>query len=154
MRVPLRVAQALREAIPDEMPLFVRISATDWVDGGWDLEQSIVFSRALKRLGIDLIDCSSGAIVPGVKIPVAPGYQVPFAAAIRERSEIMTGAVGMITEAHKSDQIIRSGAADLAIVGRELLRRPYWALEAAEQLGTEPPWPVPYGYAVKRPGAR
>jgi 2,4-dienoyl-CoA reductase-like NADH-dependent reductase (Old Yellow Enzyme family) len=154
MRLPLRVAKSLRDAIPDELPLFVRISATDWVDGGWDLEQSIVFSRALKRLGIDLIDCSSGAVVPGVKIPVAPGFQVPFAAAIRARSEIMTGAVGMITEANQADQIIRSGAADLAIVGRELLRRPYWALEAAEPLGSEPPWPVPYGYAVKRPAAR
>ncbi|HEV8145900.1 MAG TPA: NADH:flavin oxidoreductase/NADH oxidase [Bryobacteraceae bacterium] len=143
------VVNELRRMMPDSMPLFVRISATDWVEGGWDLEQSVELARVLKPLGVDLIDASSGALVPYAKIPIAPGFQVPFAAAIRERADILTGAVGMITEPEQADEIITSGKADLAFLARQMLREPYWALRAADALGGDPPWPVPYGYAVR-----
>jgi 2,4-dienoyl-CoA reductase-like NADH-dependent reductase (Old Yellow Enzyme family) len=153
MRLPLQVATAVRAAIPESMPLFVRISCTDWAEGGWDLEQSIEFSRRLKEIGVDLMDCSSGALVRGARIPIGPGYQVPFAAAIRQQAGIATGAVGMITEAHQADEIITSGKADLAFLAREMLREPYWALKAEAALGAEPHWPTQYGYAVKPPKA-
>jgi 2,4-dienoyl-CoA reductase-like NADH-dependent reductase (Old Yellow Enzyme family) len=104
----------------------------------------------LKRLGIDLIDVSSGALIPQARIPVAKGYQVPFARQIREQAQIMTGAVGMITEAQHANEIITGGDADLVFIARELLREPYWALKAEAELGAEPSWPIPYGYAVKR----
>jgi 2,4-dienoyl-CoA reductase (NADPH2) len=120
------------------------------VEGGWDLEQSIEFARAVKPLGVDLIDCSSAALVPYAKIPVGPGYQVPFAAAIREKASIATGAVGMITDPHQADEIITSGKADLVLLAREMLRDPYWAIKAAQALGEAPAWPTQYGYAVKR----
>ena len=103
-----RVARALRDTWPAKWPVFVRISATDWAEGGWDLAQSVEFSRELKRLGIDLVDCSSGALVPHVKIPLGPGYQVPFAETIRREAGIATGAVGMITEARQAEEIIAS----------------------------------------------
>ena len=150
MRLLLRVVESMRKIIPESMPLFVRISATDWADGGWDLEQSVVLSAALKERGVDLIDCSSGALVPHAKIPAGPGYQVPFAAAIRERVGILTAAVGMITEPTQADAIIATGQADLVLLAREMLRSPYWALDAAAALGKTPPWPTQYGYAVKR----
>jgi 2,4-dienoyl-CoA reductase-like NADH-dependent reductase (Old Yellow Enzyme family) len=150
MRLVLRVAERLRGRMPDDLPLFVRISATDWVDGGWDIEQSIVLSRRLKDLGVDLIDCSSGALVPRAVIPVAKGFQVPFARRIREEACIMTGAVGMITEPTHADEIITGGDADLVFLARELLREPYWAIKAEQALGVEPTWPIPYGYAVRR----
>lgn len=150
MRLPLRVAERLRALLPDDVPLFVRISATDWVEGGWDIEQSVVLCRELRALGVDLIDVSSGALVPHAKIPVGAGYQVPFARQIRAQAGIATGAVGMITEATQADAIVRDGSADLVLIGRELLRDPYWALHAAEALGGAAPWPVSYGYAVKR----
>jgi 2,4-dienoyl-CoA reductase (NADPH2) len=149
-RIVLEAASALREVVPQELPLFVRISATDWVEGGWDLPQSVQLAKALKPLGVDLIDCSSGALVPGAKIPVGKGYQVPFADAIREQASIMTGAVGMITEPQQANEIVTSGAADLVFLARELLREPYWALHAQKALNQEPSWPTPYGYAVKR----
>jgi 2,4-dienoyl-CoA reductase-like NADH-dependent reductase (Old Yellow Enzyme family) len=149
IRFVCEVAGALRRAMPREMPLFTRISCTDWVDGGWDLEQSIELSRCLKHIGVDLMDCSSGALVRGAKIPVAPGYQVPFAAAIREKAGIATGAVGMITEPDQANQIITTGAADLTFLAREMLREPYWALKAEAALGAEAEWPLQYGYAVK-----
>jgi 2,4-dienoyl-CoA reductase (NADPH2) len=126
------------------MPLFTRISSTDWVDGGWDLEQSIALARALKPLGVDLIDASSGGIVPGAVIPVAPGFQVPFAAAIRKEAGISTGAVGLITEPHQAGAIINSGHADLVFLAREMLREPYWALKAGRALGQDQKWPVQY----------
>jgi 2,4-dienoyl-CoA reductase (NADPH2) len=151
IRLSLEVVTAIRSAIPDSMPLFVRISATDWVEGGWDLEQSIELARALKPLGVDVMDCSSGALVPYAKIPVAPGFQVPFASAIREKAGIATAAVGKITDAEQANEIITSGKADLALLAREMLREPYWALKAAQTLGEEPAWPLQYGYAVKRP---
>jgi 2,4-dienoyl-CoA reductase-like NADH-dependent reductase (Old Yellow Enzyme family) len=145
---PARVAEAVRGVWPESLPLFVRISATDWAEGGWDLEQSIEFSRLLKKKGVDLIDCSSGALVPGVKIPVAPGYQVPFAAAIRKEAGIATGAVGMITEPTQAEQIISSGEADAVFLARAMLRDPYWAFHAAQELKADAPWPVQYDRAV------
>lgn len=144
MRFPLRVAVAVRSVWPERLPLFVRISATDWAEGGWDIEESVEFSRRLRDAGIDLIDCSSGALVPGVKIPVAPGYQVSFAARIREEADIATGAVGMITEAHQAEEIISGGKADAVFLARAMLRDPYWALHAAKTLGADISWPVQY----------
>ena len=121
-----------------------------WVEGGWDITQSVALAKQLKPLGIDLIDVSSGGMVPTAQIPVTKGYQVPFARAIREQAGIATGAVGMITDVAQADQIIAEGAADMVLIGRELLREPYWALKAEAALGTEPCWPIQYGYAVKR----
>jgi len=135
MRFLLQVATALRQAIPAEMPLFTRISATDWVEGGWDLDQSIALAQALKSAGVDLIDASSGGIVPRAVVPVAPGYQVPFAAAIRKQAGTPTGAVGMITEPAQAEAIITSRQADLVFLAREMLREPYWPLKAGRALG-------------------
>jgi len=148
VRFPLEVAGAVRRVMPERLPVFARISATDWAEGGWDLEQSIELSRLLKAAGVDLIDCSSGGLVPGVKIEVGPGYQVPFAAAIRREAAVATGAVGMITEARQAEQIITDGAADAVFLARAMLRDPYWTLHAAKQLGAPAPWPVQYGRAV------
>lgn len=150
MRIVLEAASAIREVMPADLPLFVRISATDWVEGGWDLPQSVALAKALKPLGVDLIDCSSGALVPTAKIPVGKGYQVPFAEAIREQAGIPTAAVGIIVEAHQANEVITSGAADLVLLAREMLREPYWALKAQQALNAEPSWPISYGYAVKR----
>jgi 2,4-dienoyl-CoA reductase-like NADH-dependent reductase (Old Yellow Enzyme family) len=150
MRFLLRVARRLRSILPSEMPLFIRISATDWADGGWDIDQSVVLAGALRELGVDLIDVSSGALVPHAKIPVGPGYQIPLARRIRHEAGIKTGAVGMITDLDQARSIIADGDADLVLLGRELLREPYWALKAQQQMGIEPHWPVQYGYAVKR----
>jgi 2,4-dienoyl-CoA reductase-like NADH-dependent reductase (Old Yellow Enzyme family) len=140
----LGVSSLIRNVIPEEMPLFVRISATDWVDGGWDLEQSIELAKRLKGHGVDLIDCSSGAIVPDVRIPVQPGYQVPFAEAIKQKAGILTAAVGMITDARQADAIIRGDQADMVLLAREMLRDPYWPLHAAVTLGEQIEWPVQY----------
>src|SRR5215207_3701968 len=148
VRFPLEVAEAVRRVVPERLPVFARISATDWAEGGWDLEQSIELSRLLKAAGVDLIDCSSGGLVPGVKIEVGPGYQVPFAAAIRREAAVATGAVGMITEARQAEQIITDGAADAVFLARAMLRDPYWTQHAAKQLGAPAPWPVQYGRAV------
>ncbi len=147
-RFPLRVAEAVREVWPDTLPLFARISATDWVEGGWDLEQSVQLSRWLKERGVDLIDCSTGGLVPGARIPVAPGYQVPFAERIRAEASVATGAVGLISEPEQAEEIIASGRADVVFLARAELRDPYWPLHAARQLGAEAPWPVQYGRAV------
>lgn len=150
MRLVLRVAERLRAVVPDELPLMVRISATDWVEGGWDLEQSVELARRLKPRGVDLIDVSSGGSVPRARIPVGRGYQVPLARRIRDEAEIRTGAVGLITETQHANEIITSGDADLVFLGRELLREPYWTLKAQHELNADPTWPVPYGYAVRR----
>jgi 2,4-dienoyl-CoA reductase-like NADH-dependent reductase (Old Yellow Enzyme family) len=150
MRLLLKVSERVRGLMPDDLPLFVRISATDWVEEGWDIEQSVVLACRLKELGVDLIDASSGALVPKAMIPVAKGFQVPFARRIRDETGIMTGAVGMITESQQADEIITGGDADLVFLARELLRRPYWAIKAAQDLDVEPPWPIQYGYAVRR----
>jgi len=143
-RFPLEVAKTMREIWPADLPLFVRISCTDWVEGGWDLPQSIEFCRRLKEIGIDLIDCSSGALVPHARIPTGPGFQVPFAAAIRKEAGIPTGAVGFITQPAQAEQIIATGQADVVLLGRELLRQPYWPLHAARDLGVDIAWPDQY----------
>lgn len=150
MRLLLQVSERLRRLVPGDIPLFVRISATDWVEGGWDIEQSIVLSRALHELGIDLIDVSSGGLVPRARIPVGKGYQVPFARRIRQDAGIKTGAVGMICEPDQANEIVTSGDADLVFLAREMLREPYWAIKAQHALGGQQTWPTQYGYAVKR----
>jgi len=129
---------------PERAPVFVRISATDWVDGGWDIQQSIQVSGQLKELGVDLIDCSSGGNVAQANIPVGPGYQTPFAEQIRQQANIMTGAVGMITSPVQAEHIITTGQADAVIMAREFLRDPYWPLRAARELGQAISWPVQY----------
>jgi 2,4-dienoyl-CoA reductase-like NADH-dependent reductase (Old Yellow Enzyme family) len=144
MRFPLRVAEAVREVWPPHLPLFARISATDWVDDGWDIEQSVQFSRQLRARGVDLIDCSSGGNVASASIPLAPGYQVPFAARIRKDAGVATGAVGLITEPAQANQIVESGKADAIFLARAMLRDPYWPLHAAKALGVDVPWPNQY----------
>src|SRR5215468_3032673 len=143
-RIVREIVQAVRGAWPKGAPLFVRISATDWIEGGWDLEQSIALARDLKQLGVDLIDCSSGGTVPHAVIPAAPGYQTPFAHRIRHEAEILTGAVGMITSPIQAEQIIGTGQADAIVIAREFLRDPYWPLRAAKELGQSNSWPVQY----------
>jgi 2,4-dienoyl-CoA reductase-like NADH-dependent reductase (Old Yellow Enzyme family) len=149
MRFPLQIAQTVRREVPESLPVFVRISATDWAAGGWDLAQSIVLSALLKDMGVDLIDCSSGGLVPNVKVPTGPGYQVQFASEIRKQVGILTGAVGMITEAHQAEEIISGGDADAVLLARAMLRDPYWANHAAKKLGAVPAWPVQYLRAVE-----
>jgi 2,4-dienoyl-CoA reductase-like NADH-dependent reductase (Old Yellow Enzyme family) len=144
MRFPLDVAARVRKAWPDDLPLFVRISASDWAEGGWDLPQSIDFAKRLRDLGVDLIDCSSGGAIPRAKVEIGPGYQVPFARAIRAEAGIATGAVGLITDPRQADEIIASGSADAVLLARELLRDPYWPLHAARALGVDVPWPDQY----------
>ncbi len=144
LRLPLEVARAVRAAWPEALPLFVRISATDWVEGGWDLEQSLVLSRELKTLGVDLIDCSSGGLVPDARIPAGPGYQTPFATRIRQEVGIATGAVGLITDPLQAEQILATGLADCVFLARELLRDPYWPQRAARALHTQIDWPAQY----------
>ncbi len=131
------VTRAVRANWPEEYPLLFRISATDWTEGGWSIEQSIALTGRLKPLGVDLFDCSSGGNVSGGKIPIGPGYQTPFSEAVRKGAGILTGAVGMITSAAQADHIVRTGQADLVLLGRELLRNPYWPLLAASELGHE-----------------
>jgi len=144
MRFPLSIARAVREVWPGDLPLFARISATDWVDGGWDLAQSIELCRRLKDAGIDLIDCSGGGTVPHAVIPTGPGFQTPFATAIRQQVNIATGTVGFITNPVQAEQIIATGLADAVVLARELLRKPYWPLEAARVLGVDVSWPSQY----------
>ena len=142
MRLASRVTQAVREVWPARNPLFFRVSATDWQEGGWDLEQSIELARRLKPPGIDVIDVSSGGNLPNAKIPVGPGYQVPFAAAIRKQAGIPTTALGMITEPVQAETILSTEQADLVVLARELLRDPYWPRRAAQELNfklTPPP---------------
>ncbi len=134
-RVTLEVARAVRAVWPDHLPLFVRLSATDWVEGGWDLEQSVELARRLGAAGVDLVDCSSGGLVPYAKVPAEPGFQVPFASRIRRDAGVLTGAVGLITQPRQADGIIRSGQADLVLMAREFLRDPYFPLQAATELG-------------------
>jgi 2,4-dienoyl-CoA reductase-like NADH-dependent reductase (Old Yellow Enzyme family) len=143
-RILCEVVHAIRLTWPASLPLFVRISASDWADGGWTIEDSVALAKQLQPLGADLIDCSSGGAVPNVSIPAAPGYQVPFAEKVRKEATIATAAVGMITEPGQADQIVRSGQADMVFLARELLRDPYWPLRAAEELGQDGPWPKQY----------
>lgn len=142
-RLVREVVRAIRGEWP-ELPLFVRLSATDWTDGGWDIEQTVELARLLKQDGVDLIDCSSGGNVAGARIPVGPGYQVPFADRIRRDAELATAAVGLITGAAQADAIIRAGQADLVLLARELLRDPYWPMHAARELEQSMSWPAQY----------
>jgi 2,4-dienoyl-CoA reductase-like NADH-dependent reductase (Old Yellow Enzyme family) len=144
MRLPLEVARAVRAVWPSHLPLFVRVSATDWVEGGWDVPDTVELARRLKDMGVDMIDCSTGGIAPGVKVPVAPGYQVPFAATVRREVGVPTGAVGMITQPAQAEEIVGTGKADAVLLAREMLRDPYWARHAALALGVEAPWPPQY----------
>jgi 2,4-dienoyl-CoA reductase-like NADH-dependent reductase (Old Yellow Enzyme family) len=144
MRLALRIARAVRAVWPEDRPLFVRVSASDWVEGGWDLPQTLALARELKALGVDLLDCSSGGLVPEQQIPLGPGYQVPFAAAVRKETGLCTGAVGMITEPAQAEGIVARGEADAVFLARQLLREPYFALRAAGQLGAEIAWPSQY----------
>ena len=149
-RVLRDIVTAVRRAWPKGAPLFVRISVTDWVEGGWDLEQSVALARELKPLGVDLIDCSSGGTVPHAKIAVGAGYQVPFAQRIRSEAEILTAAVGLITAPEQAEQIINTGQADAVLLAREFLRDAYWPLHAAAELRQSVSWPVQYLRAAPR----
>lgn len=144
MRFALEVAQAARAEWPETLPLFVRISATDWAPGGWDLEQSVALAGALQETGVDLIDCSSGGTAYNAQIPTEPGYQVDFAWRIREELGILTGAVGLITRHQQADEIISLGRADLVVMAREHLRDPYFTLNAAREFGFAVDWPAQY----------
>jgi 2,4-dienoyl-CoA reductase-like NADH-dependent reductase (Old Yellow Enzyme family) len=144
IRLLLEVVETVQEVWPAGYPLFVRISATDWTPGGWDADDSVALAKILKDKGVDLIDTSTGGNVPHAKIPLKPGYQVEFAERIKDEAGILTGAVGLITEAKQADDIIRSGQADVVLLARELLRDPYFPLRAAHQLGQEVKWPEQY----------
>ena len=148
IRLVCEVVEAVRAVWPEQLPLMVRISATDWSEGGWDPAQSVALARILRPLGVDLVDCSSGGMVPRAHIPTAPGYQVPFAARIREETGMPTGAVGLITEPAQAQAIVAEGQADLVFLGRELLRDPRWPLRAAKELGAVIPWPAQYARAA------
>ena len=156
-RIVREVVAKVRRYWPERLPLFIRISSTDWVEGGWNIEQAVELTRSLSTLGVDLVDCSSGGNVADAKIPMGPGYQVGFAERIRRDAGILTGAVGMITEVPQADEIIRRGQADLVLLAREMLRDPYWPLHAAAQLGKTISWPAQYlraapsGTAARQP---
>jgi 2,4-dienoyl-CoA reductase-like NADH-dependent reductase (Old Yellow Enzyme family) len=144
IRLLLEVVKAVQTEWPKILPLFVRISATDWVEGGWNVDEAVQLSAILKNMGVDLIDCSSGGSVPSAKIPFGPGYQVAFAERIKKETGILTGAVGLITGAKQAEDILEKGEADLILMGRESLREPYFALNAAAVLGDEATWPLQY----------
>jgi 2,4-dienoyl-CoA reductase-like NADH-dependent reductase (Old Yellow Enzyme family) len=150
VRLLLEVTEAVRSAWPKGKPLFVRISATDWTEGGWTVDESVALAKLLKARGVDLLDCSTGGNVAAAVIPVGPGYQTEFAAQIRREAGIATGAVGMITGAEQADHIIRTGQADVVSLAREMLRDPYWPLHAAEKLGQKVAWPPQYLRAAHR----
>lgn len=160
IRLLLEVAEAVRGHWPAALPLLVRISATDWAAGGWNEDESVELARRLAPLGVDLIDVSSGGQLPDVKIPLSPGYQVGFAARIRQEAGIASAAVGLIVDPAQANAIVAGGEADLVLLGRELLRHPHWPLEAARQLGSGTGWPrqylrsAPHGTAQRLPVAR
>jgi len=149
-RLCLEIVDAVRGVWPEQLPLFVRISCTDWKAGGWDLDQAVELARRMREHGVDLVDCSSGGAVHDQQIAIGPGYQVPFAERIRRDAGVATGAVGLITEAKQADTIIRAGQADLVLLARELLRDPYWPLHAADTLDQTIPWPPQYLRAAHR----
>jgi 2,4-dienoyl-CoA reductase-like NADH-dependent reductase (Old Yellow Enzyme family) len=144
IRLALEVARTVRAVWPAELPVWARISATDWVEGGWTPEDSVELAKCLGAIGVDLIDCSSGGLSMAQKIPLTPGYQVPFAEKIRAESKILTGAVGLITTPQQADEIIRSGKADVVLLAREMLRDPYFPLRAAKALGAGQKAPAQY----------
>ena len=143
-RLAREVIAAVREVWPAELPLWLRISATDWVEGGWDVEQSVQLAREAKALGVDLVDVSSGGLLPHVKIPLGPGYQVPFAARVRREAGIATGAVGLIAESGQAAGIVADGEADVVLIARESLRDPYFPRRAAQELGAQLHAPAQY----------
>jgi len=143
IRLLLEIVDSINEVWPNDLPLFVRVSATDWTEGGWNAAESVELAKILKTKGVDLIDCSTGGNVPHAKIPVGPGYQVQFADAVK-KAGILTGAVGMITEAKQADGIIQKGEADMVLLAREMLRDPYFPLHAAKELGIDVKWPDQY----------
>lgn len=143
-RLLLQVAEAVHGAWPADLPLFVRISATDWAEGGWDADESVELARRLRSCGVDLVDVSSGGLVPHAKVPVAPGYQVPFAARIRREAGMATAAVGLITEPEQANGIVANGEADMVLLARQMLRDPYWAVHAAAALDERASWPAQY----------
>lgn len=149
-RALVRVVDAVRAVWPDNRPLFVRISATDWVEGGWTLEESVDLARILGRHGVDLVDVSSGGLDPAQQIPVGPGYQVPHAHTIRRQSGVATSAVGHITEPVQAEQALVAGSADAVMLGRAMLRDPHWAARSAGVLDGDEPWPAPYARARRR----
>lgn len=149
IRLILEVTEAIQSVWPKDLPLFVRISATDWAAGGWHEDEASKLTGILKGKGVDLIDCSSGGLTTAQKITIGPGYQVPFAEKIKKENAILTGAVGMITEAQQAESILEKEQADLIIIARELLRNPYFPLHAAQQLGADIEWPVQYQRAKK-----
>lgn len=147
IRFMVEIARAVRAVWPERLPLTARLSCTDWVDGGWTVDESVELSRRLKGDGVELIDCSSGGSVPHARVPVAPGYQVEFAERIRREADIATAAVGLITEPQQAEAIVRDGRADLVLLARELLRDPNWPLRAASELGIRPGPTPPVQYA-------
>lgn len=150
-RIVREVVTAIRQQWPEQYPLLLRLSVTDWTEGGWDVEQSIALARQVKPLGVDLIDCSSGGNVAHAEIPVGPGYQTGFAGRIKQEADIMTGAVGLITSPVQADHIVRTGQADAVLLARELLRDPYWPCRAAAELRhPDPPVPPQYTRAWGR----
>ncbi len=155
LRFPLEVVAAVRAVWPEDLPLLYRTSATDWLTEnpedareGWTGEDTVRLAKELQAAGVDLLDTSTGGLVAGAKIPLAPHYQVPFAARVRAATGLPTGAVGLITEPAQAERVITDGEADVVLLGRELLRDPYWAQRAARELGAERRWPVQYGFAV------
>jgi 2,4-dienoyl-CoA reductase-like NADH-dependent reductase (Old Yellow Enzyme family) len=149
-RFALEVAEAVRGAWPERLPLLMRISATDWVEGGWTVDESVALARLLKERGVDLVDVSSGGMAPDAKIPVGPGFQAPFAARIRKEAGVATAAVGMITDPEQANALVAEGAADLVLLARQMLRDPYFAAHAAEALGETASWPKQYLRAAPR----
>jgi 2,4-dienoyl-CoA reductase-like NADH-dependent reductase (Old Yellow Enzyme family) len=144
VRLACEVVEAVRAEWPERLPLLVRISATDWAEGGWDLDQAVELARRLKDRGVDLVDCSSGGLLATARVPAGPGFQAGFAERIRREAAVPTGAVGLITGAEQADHVIRSGQADLVLMAREFLRDPYFPLRASVRLGQEGPWPRQY----------
>jgi 2,4-dienoyl-CoA reductase-like NADH-dependent reductase (Old Yellow Enzyme family) len=144
IRLLVEVTDAVRGALPEEMPLLVRISGSDWFEGGWDLPQSVELAKVLKRHNVDLLDVSTGGLTPHAVMPVGPGYQVPFSERIRREAGLATGTVGMITSPTQAEHILRTGQADVVLLARELLRQPYWPLKAAEELHDTTSWPAQY----------
>ena len=143
-RMLREVTESIRKEWPERWPLFLRISASDWVEGGWTIQDSVALAVMMKPSGVDLIDCSSGGNISDAKIPIGAGFQVPFASQVRREGNVMTGAVGMITSPQQADQIIRNGDADMVLLAREFLRDPHWPLHAAQTLGQKLDWPVQY----------
>ncbi len=148
-RIAIEIARIVRNVIPPDIPLFVRISSTDWSEDGWDIKQSVKLSGWLKEEGVDAIDCSSGGNIPKAEIPLGPGYQISFSEEIKKQVNILTAGVGLITSPEQAENIIRTGQADFVVLAREMLRNPYWPLYAAEKLRTDVKWPNQYLRAKK-----